>query len=500
MYVKNFEVIQNMQTIKRFVSSYLYDESAFRLLYILSLFFSSVCFIELPCQIATGIFVLWSIFILSNNLLNKKVFKSINYSGILITFIVSGLFTALIHANDNLPINLLMMYHVFICFFGFYGAYSNFNKKKLKVEMYTIFKIIVISSTVLSILGLIIALFFTKVELFGYYLGLRDNRYTGLYTNPNLSSFSSVIALVFCHYLIGKNDTNKPYKKILPNFIILLCIVSNFLALLLSDSNSSLLFLIVYMTTLLFFRLYQKDRGKKITKIFKHSLILLIICSVGAFGMFFIRDACQQGAEMLINNIHKTENKTDTSNVMLSDDFTEIGRGTDYEISSGRIDSLKKAMVLYNKNPLFGIGKGNIVEYGDRYLARGFSFTDLHNGYLTILISTGTVGLTLFMIFAFMIAIRLIKKLSELDINDKSFPILFSMIVAYGVFSLFERALLFDITFMVVVFWMILGYTMSFTVDTRKVNKHEFKVNNIDDFIHKNKDIIRPINYMEYRE
>lgn len=489
-----------MQSIKRFVSSYLYDESAFRLSYILSLFFSSVCFIELPCQIATGIFVVWSIFILSNNLLNKKVFKSINYSGILIAFIISGLLTALIHANDNLPINLLMMYHVFICFFGFYGAYSNFDKEKLKAEMYTIFKIIVISATILSVLGLIIAIFFTKVELFGYYLGLRDNRYTGLYTNPNLSSFSSVIALVFCHYLIGKNDVKKPYKKVLSNFIIVLCIVSNVLALLLSDSNSSLLFLIVYITTLLFFSLYRKDRGKKIAQVLKHSLILLIVCSVGAFGMFFIRDMCQQGAEILINNIHQTESKTDVSNAPLSDEFTEIGRGKDYEISSGRIDSLKKAMVVYNKNPLFGIGKGNIVEYGNRYLAKGFNFTDLHNGYLTVLISTGTVGFTLFMIFAFMVAIRLIRKLSEVDTNDKSFPILFSMIVAYGVFSLFERALLFDITFMVVVFWMILGYTMSFTVDTRKVNKREFKVNKIDDFISKNKEMIRPINYMEYRE
>ena len=57
-----------------------------------------------------------------------------------------------------------------------------------------------------------------------------------------------------------------------------------------------------------------------------------------------------------------------------------IGRDGNYELSSGRLDSLQKAMVLYQKNPILGIGKGNILEYGNRYLARGFQFFDLHNG------------------------------------------------------------------------------------------------------------------------
>lgn len=489
-----------MQSFKRFVSSHLYDESAFRYLYILSLFFSSICFIELPSQIATGIFMVWSVFILSNNLLNKKIYKAIHYSGLLITFLISGLLTTLLHANDNLPVNLVMMYHVVICFFVFYGAYADSNKKKIKLEMHLIFKTIVISTTVLSILGLILAVCFAKIELFGFYLGIRDNRYTGLYTNPNLSAFASVISLVFCHYLMRQDDLKNQDKKALPLWFSISCIVINILTLFLSDSNASLLFMLVYFTTFTFYNLYRRDRGKKLSQIAKHSCLMLLVCVIACVGMFFIRSACQGAMESLINNIHYSSDLSNDLSMDTTTDFTDIGRGHDYEISSGRLDSLKKSMVLYNKNPLMGVGKGNIVEYGNRYLAKGFSFSDLHNGYLTILISTGTIGFLLFMSFACLVAVRLIKKLSELKGNDKGLPILVSAVIAYGVFALFERALLFDITFMVVVFWMILGYTMSVALGDEKQIVRDFKIKDVKDIIKSDKQKIRTVNYIKYSE
>ena len=44
----------------------------------------------------------------------------------------------------------------------------------------------------------------------------------------------------------------------------------------------------------------------------------------------------------------------------------------------------------------------------------------------------------------------------------KEFSALVSVLAAYSLFGLFEKAVLFDITFMVVIFWAILGYAMSF--------------------------------------
>lgn len=460
-----------MQLVKRFVSSYLYDDSAFRYVYILSLFFSSVCFIELSCQIATGVFMVWSMFIMHDKFSKKRIHKSIDYCWILIMFFLSGLFTSLIHVIDNFHINILMMYHVSICFFIFYGSYIEPDKKKIKFEMQRVFKTIVISTTVLSILGLILSISFITIECCGYYVGLRDNRYTGLFTNPNLSAFSSVIALVFCHYLMEKKDCKDPEKKVLPKWISISCIVSNILALLLSDSNASMLFIIVYCITLAFYNLYLKNRAKRLIKIVSYSIGLLLICVLAIIGIFFIRSVCQDMVANIINSRYSSEILNGEANNNSILDTADIGRDGDYEISSGRIDSLKKAIVLYSKNPLFGIGKGNIVEYGDRYLSEGFNFTDLHNGYLTILLSTGAVGFILFMIFALLVAVNIINKLIKFH-DEKNLPILFSMIVAYSVFSLFERALLFDITFMVVIFWMILGYTMSVALSASTMKRN----------------------------
>lgn len=467
-----------MQLVKRFVSSYLYDDSTFRYVYILSLFFSSVCFIELSCQIATGIFMVWSIFIMYDKLFKKNIHKSINYFWILITFLFSGLLTSLIHIRDNFHINILMMYHVSMCFFIFYGSYIEPDKKKIKFEMQKVFKTIVVSTTVLSILGLILSISFITIEFCGFYIGLRDNRYTGLFTNPNLSAFSSVTALVFCHYLMGKRDCVDPEKKVLPRWISISCILSNVLALLLSDSNASMLFIIVYCITFAFYNLYLRNRAKNLIKIVTYSILLFLICLLATIGMFFIRSTCQDVMANFINSRHSSEVRNDEIYNNSVIDTADIGRDGDYEISSGRIDSLKKAIVLYGKNPLFGIGKGNIVEYGERYLEEGFNFTDLHNGYLTIILSTGAIGFLIFMIFALRVAVDIINKLSSFN-DERNLPILFSIIVAYSVFSLFERALLFDITFMVVIFWMVLGYTMSVASSLKDVRKNFFKQNSL---------------------
>ena len=48
--------------------------------------------------------------------------------------------------------------------------------------------------------------------------------------------------------------------------------------------------------------------------------------------------------------------------------------------------------------------------------------------------------------------------------GERELVILFCSLCAYAVYALFERALLFDITFMVVSFWMLFGYTMNETL------------------------------------
>ena len=140
-----------------------------------------------------------------------------------------------------------------------------------------------------------------------------------------------------------------------------------------------------------------------------------------------------------------------------------IGRTDTPDISSGRFDSLGKAFQLFIKDPILGIGQGNIVEYGERYLDEGFLFEDLHNGYVTILVSYGIVGFLLVMAFLFVLARRMYAGLRKNLHKDKpQLPLLFAMLGGYCVYSLFDITLLLDVNFMVVIFWLLLGYATTY--------------------------------------
>ena len=125
-----------------------------------------------------------------------------------------------------------------------------------------------------------------------------------------------------------------------------------------------------------------------------------------------------------------------------------------------------ESAVLIGNHPLFGIGKENLVLYGERYIEGGLHFSDLHNGYLTIIVCGGIVGFVIFVAFALHVARHIIKSLflEKKNLGKTAFPILFAFICAYCVYAVFEKTLLFEQTFMVVSFWLMLGYASCFMV------------------------------------
>ena len=454
-------------TLKGTVRKFLWDHSAFRCCYFLSLFLSSLCFVELGFQILTGVTMVWSVLILIDIFRRLYPRKNLKYFELLCAFVACGLATALLHAEDNLVTNLVMMYHVAVCFFIVYGMHAERDKEKVRREMFFMAKILAFLITIFAVAGLLAAFLFTRVRAFSYCIGLMDNRFTGLYTNPNIAAYVSVVGLVCIHLIYGKSRDGAEKRK-LPRWFLNLGIAVNVLTVLLSDSNASMVFLLVYGTAFLFTRMYRKNGFSKGKILVKKTVLILLVALTASIGCFTLREVSQYGMAQAINALHKSGTTVVTSDAATSasEVLVTIGRDGNYELSSGRLDSLQKAMVLYQKNPIMGIGKGNILEYGNRYLARGFQFFDLHNGYLTILISCGTVGLGLFLAFAVLAARKVMKAVFRRysQRGERELVILFCSLCAYAVYALFERALLFDITFMVVSFWMLFGYTMNETL------------------------------------
>ncbi|GHV24468.1 hypothetical protein FACS189465_1710 [Clostridia bacterium] len=205
---------------------------------------------------------------------------------------------------------------------------------------------------------------------------------------------------------------------------------------------------------------------------------------------FFLRNICQNGISVMINDIHKIDepitseikethketnkNKTTEENMEKSMDnsplkyfpMTSLGR-KNYDVTSGRITLFWQGIEIFKKHPIFGIGRENLILYGEKYLEDGIMFSDLHNGYLTILVSYGMVGFIIFIVFAILVAREMYKFLFKLQKNtNKNFFRLysefFSIVVAYSLYSVFEKAIFSEITIMVVFFWLVLGYAESY--------------------------------------
>ncbi len=458
-----------------FVNKYIRNESLFRILYASSMLLSFVCIIEIPFQIATYILMLWSVFLIINKF-KTGVLKNIKYVELLFLFLSSMLVTTFLNITSHFFMNVLIFYHVAICFFIFYGMHAEQNKTKLKKEMLTFFCLVIRISTILSLLGMIITVFWPQTEILGYRLGLIDNRYTGVYTNPNLSAFMSVVGIIFCHIIFNYNLTYKNFGKtkgtILKNKFLLFSAIVNYITLLLSDSNASLLFILLY---LLIFSLcynlkltYRKNKKNRILNL----ILITIICLLIGICVIFMRIGIQNSVAWFINVIHSVEYSPTTADLQNIDNVISLGRNnTEYEISSGRIDSIQKSISLLSYKPIWGVGKENIIKFGADYLQEGFLFFDLHNGYLSILVAYGIVGAFIFIFIAYHISRDHFYALSRFINKGEgtNFTSMFSCLIAYCAYSFFERALLLNISFMVIFFWMLLGYTTTYVVHTNKI-------------------------------
>ncbi len=418
-------------------------------------------FLEGVSLVFRCIILTWGTIVLIHNFIIKRKIVKIQYWKILILFLFSCLVTTFLHMGDNFLPNLLAVYHTAICFFIFYGMSAETSKEKIEKEMSVISKAIVVMTTVLNILGLLIFVVKVQLNIGEYWLGIFNNRFIGLYTNSNLLALSSVLAIIGCHLLISDKIPGEEKKTGKKKALYVTAVFFNFAALILSDSNASFLFLIIYITVVLFYHLFSQRNKIPVKEIFKKSCILLLCCLTLTILSFELRGICQDGIASLINDVHRSEEPIHDNRP--APEAVEIGR-EHYDVSSGRITLLKQAMQMYRYHPIMGVGRGNIVEYGERLIPGGLIFSDFHNGYVTILVSWGMVGFFIFIALSILVAIDMCRSLFQKDFKEDSgiFPCLFAMVVAYCIYSLFEKTILSEITFMVVMFWLILGYSMTY--------------------------------------
>lgn len=473
------------------IKAVLRDTSIFRRCYIVCLFLCNVSFVQILAYIGLVFLFIWAIGLLIYNEIKKHTFLKTRYGIWLLAFLMITTVTAFIHIADNFFYNMVIEIHIAICFFLFYSVHTE-KHLNFRRELYSVCRFIVYATTVIGVVGLAFLMAGISFEVYWVKFIIYENRFTGLYTNPNILGFTAVVAVVCCHMLSKKDFVTLSGKDRVSKIWIVFCLAINGISLFLCDSNGSLILMISYVIFFVLYKMFGSERSFSLKQI----VTKILACALaGAFivGMFFcVRYFCQAGISDVIEKADVVTEKIDEDNKE-EQMFAATSRITfthkNANLDSGRLKLLRQAASLFSDFPIFGIGKGNIYNYGEDKFDNGIAFsnlygkdlaqfvTDFHNGYAMILVCSGMLGFTIFSIFGLRFAKHITMHVFKDDsLKESILPCMYSFLCAYLIYAFFEKTLLYDVSFTVMFFWLIMGYVSCFLCKYEPMHRSEIRI------------------------
>lgn len=453
------------------------NNSLFRISYIVCLFFCNVSFIQVPAYVSLVFLFLWGVFLLFYNERKRRVFTKTRFGLWLLAFVFFSTITAVIHIADNFLYNMVIQFHVCICFFIFYGLHTE-KHLNFRRELYSVCRFMVYTTTIVGVMGLACMMAGISFEVMSIKFIIYENRFTGIYSNPNTLGFVSVVALFCVHMLTKTNFIEISGQERVSRIWLLSAVAINGMSLFLCDSNGAIVLIVFYVITFVLYKMFGSEREFSKKQIVVKLVALMIAGVFVTSSVFFVRFFTQAGFTEILEKaeaglqIEKTDG-------MEEDMFYATERITfghlNKNLDSGRFRLWRQAASLFSDFPLFGIGKGNVYDYGETKFDNGIAFsdiygealskfaTDFHNGYATILVCSGIVGFVLFSLFGLRFAKHIsIHVFKAKNLKESILPCMYSFLCAYLVYAFFEKALLYDVSFTVLFFWLIMGYVSCF--------------------------------------
>ena len=446
------------------------NTSLFRRCYIICLFFCNVTVLLIPSYIGLAVMFCWGTFLVIYNEVKKHTALKTRYGLWLILFLISLAFTLVFHISAELMTNVynvMMLLHAAICFFVFYGVHTE-KHLDFRREFYSVCSFIVYTTTVLAVIGLACLMAGIRVEVMHIGFIIFENRFTGMYINPNYLGYISMFAIFCCHAMMKKELFEIAGRKRVSRIWIGFCVSVNAISLLLCDSNASMVLAIGYAVVYCVYKIFSGGEKLDFGKIVKKSTASLLSGVFIVASLLFVRHVVQLGFSEIVR-------VTGTVSVMEQQEPTDEEIVTfehqNANVDSGRITLWKQAGEMFTVSPLTGVGRANIYEIGEELFENGVKFsdkysflapylTDFHNGYIMIIISAGLLGFVLFAIFA----VRFFRRISRCVIGsstlgDSILPCMYAFLCAYMVFAMVEITILFNLSFMVLSYWLIMGYS-----------------------------------------
>ncbi|MCQ2514225.1 MAG: O-antigen ligase family protein [Ruminococcus sp.] len=474
------------------IRSKIIDSSLFRRYYVITLYLTNIAFIQIPAISLAVLLFIWGAYLVYYNQKEYNTLFKLRFGLWIGSFLGITLLSIMLNFSVTILYSLLMFAHISICFSIFYGLHTE-PDLDFRKELYFIAKVIVYMTTIFNVIGIVCLMCGFSFEWYWVKFTIYENRFTGVFVNPNILGFITVVAMFCCHMLY-KNDFVKSVKKSrISRIWIISCGTTSFFSLMLCDSNASMVlalgYIMVYLAYCFFADKIDISRaGKTVSKskIFIKIVALMLLCCFLCGSVLVFRVICQAGFSTIVSKstslisvvFNGSENDTiiaDNSNssgnikknslTSNSKNNSEVSfNHENSNIDSGRFKLWAESYTLFRISPIIGISNGNIVMYSEEYangvLSYSYHNSDLHNGFLTLLVSSGVIGFIVFCIFGFRFAKHSAQHLflQKNTFRNDIYPCMFAFLSAYLLYALFEKALLYDVSFMVIWFWLIMGY------------------------------------------
>ncbi len=262
--------------------------------------------------------------------------------------------------------------------------------------------------------------------VFDVHVSQRNNlKLTGFYGNKNIFAVALLFKLPFLYYAFLR------FKKFIRYYALFLIFAVSFCLVILS-TRSSFLGLFLQLSILAFYGIFYKIKTRKLSIIFKHSKLYLLICLVGVAGFVL--------GDVFIKYNFNHYSKITTNNYSIEARVSSITEGN----SKGRLLIWKNTCEIIKQSPYIGYGVGNHklaimkVECAKKH---DYVVSDhAHNDFLEMFSELGIFGLLIYvatyLVFVIM-ALRQMFRYSHLQYRLLALVAL-SLILTYANDALFN--------------------------------------------------------------
>lgn len=419
---------------------------------------TSITFLNMLIRDVFKVYCLWSfVVILYLFIKHRHNFMKWEYLFLLLFCCSYGL-TITIHMSDHFINEIALLGYTGTELFLLTYCDRGRSTEAVKRELKTISWIIVIVTFLFSMVCF--CMFFFSFsgrfkagdELFIY--GMYENRLYGLY-NPNAGAVLNYISVILSFILL--KYFNQKRKFLWVNVAVQTC------CFILAQSRGGWVCAITYFVIyMLFIRDWRKKIDTKVKKWLYKGCVTLLMC----FLIGFSSNIVKTGLSYVPRNVAKvigTENKVKQNNLKLK--RLDKKRKNLQSATTGRSGMWKLGIQAYCESPILGIGYRSIddvlYKMMDKKSYLNSKGGNLHNVYITVLVSSGALGVLNLVFFSFIFLKKAIR--CFFATGTKGYvKYTMAFIPAWLIGDLVESRIILGMNFSAIIFWLVVGYAMYF--------------------------------------